>query len=145
MLDKTEIKKGFLDTRKYILSHHEPHEYYRCYKIRILGKPVQLCARCTGIYPGIVLGVLAGYWTIFGDSALSVVALFPLFALIDWFATTFSERRGKNSIRTFTGSLLGCAYGLGLTLLIRGEIIVVAIGVCYAVVGGVLIWASKNE
>ena len=142
MINDKEIKKGILETRKYVLSHHEPNEYHHCYTIDISGEPVRLCARCLGIYPGIGVGILVGDLTIPNEIALLLISLLPIFALVDWSVTTFTERRGKNTIRTFTGLLLGIAYGLGIILLLRGELIIIAVGLPYFVVVGVLLWKS---
>jgi len=141
----TEIRQGLAATAPFLLSHHVPPEHDRCYAPVVLGRRVYLCARCSGVYPGIVAGVVVPTvgpgvpWT-----AL-LVALFPLPALLDWTLTAFTDRRGTNGVRTLTGVLLGFGYGLGLTALVSGpRVVVLVIGAIYAVATGVLVSLSET-
>lgn len=122
MVDWAEFRKGLAKTRQYLLSHHEPEDHYRTYVVELFGRRTRLCARCTGIYPGILTGLLA--WAV-GPGALTSIALvyaLPLPALIEWAATRLTPRRGSNAVRTATGLLLGYAYGLGAAvLLLEGD------------------------
>ena len=52
----SEIKKGLLLTGKYLLSHHDISEYYKCYRIRAFDKNIYVCSRCLGVYFGLVIG-----------------------------------------------------------------------------------------
>jgi uncharacterized membrane protein len=56
---RSEVWSGPTETRRYLLSHHEPAEWDHYHAVGIPGRkrPLRLCARCSGIYPGIVLGV----------------------------------------------------------------------------------------
>lgn len=142
-IDVGELRKGLAETRKYLLAHHRPSEYHRCYSPDIAGRRVQICARCSGIYPGIVAGFLAHAFLPDGYSSVLWVALFPLPALLDWTVTTFSGTDGSNPVRTATGMLLGYGYALGLSLLLfESNSNVLAIGISYAVVAGVLLFRS---
>lgn len=143
-IDTSELRKGVAETRRYLLSHHLPSEYHRCYSPAIAGRRVHICARCLGIYPGIVAGFLA-YFFLFRDySPVLLVAILPLPALLDWSVTTFTGRDGSNIVRTATGVALGCGYGLGLSLLlVESKISVVAIGIGYALVSGYLLYRSS--
>lgn len=140
-IDTGELRKGLAETRTYLLAHHLPSEYHRCYSPVVAGRRVHICARCLGIYPGIVAGILA---SLFGPwDHLLLVALLPLPALVDWSVTAFSEREGYNPVRTATGALLGCGYGLGVSLLVvESRIGVFGIGVGYAVLAGLLLYRS---
>lgn len=135
MVEWTEFRAGVAETRRYLLSHHEPREWYRCYQPVVLGRRFRLCARCSGIYPGIAAGLL-GYG--FGPSfvtSIALVVLLPLPALVDWILTTFTPRRGYNAVRTATGLLLGYGYGLGLGLVLGDATIgVLLVGIGYAIV-----------
>lgn len=146
MVDWAEFGDGVAETRRYLLSHHEPADYDRTYRMSVLGREERLCARCTGVYPGIAAGLLAG---ILGGSALASTALLfvlPLPALIDWAATRLGGRSGTNAIRTATGLLLGYAYGLGLVaLFLEGDLRVLAIGACYGLVAGTLLWIRARS
>lgn len=145
--DRTgEIQAGLAETRRYLLSHHEPEEYHRCYGLSVRGRVVRLCARCLGIYPGIAVGlaafgagVAAGYQTV-------LIAFLPAVALCDWTVTTFTGRAGRNSIRTLSGLCLGLAYGLGLGhVLIAGRLGVLVVGVGYASVAAPLLWLALRD
>ncbi|MFC7116008.1 DUF2085 domain-containing protein [Natronoarchaeum sp. GCM10025703] len=140
-LDREELRKGLARTWPYLLSHHEPSERCRCYSPRLRGRRIRLCARCTGIYPGI-LAALSGV----GGSptlALAIVIAFPLPALVDWTVTTFTGRRGYNAVRTATGLLLGYGYGVGLyRVVLAGDFRIVAVGISYAMVAGALLSLS---
>ena len=59
MVDAEEFREGVAETRRYLLSHHEPEEFDRCYAPSVRGRRVHLCARCCGVYPGIAAGLLA--------------------------------------------------------------------------------------
>ncbi len=109
------LADGLAETRKYLLSHHEPARYDRCYALPFRGRRVRLCARCTGIYPGIALGVAAvGFPGVGGVPLLLAVAVLPAFALVDWARTAFTPATGSNPVRTVSGALLGIGYGIGL-------------------------------
>jgi len=81
--------------------------------VGIGGRTVHLCARCSGVYPGIVAGV-ALFTTGTAPALWPWLVFLPAPALTDWAATAAGERRGHNAVRTGTGTLLGFAYGLAL-------------------------------
>lgn len=146
MVDWVELRGGLRETRRYLLAHHEPSEWYRCYAPTVFGRRLHVCARCAGIYPGIAAGLLAytvgPAWLV--DIAL--VALLPLPALVDWALTSFTERRGYNPVRTVTGGLLGYGYGLGLILFfLGGDMRVPVVGVAYAVLAGALLAVQQSR
>ena len=141
----TELRKGLAAAAPFLLSHHAPAERDRCWCPVIFGRRVHVCARCSGICPGIVAGVVAAA---VGPGVLvdpRLVALLPLPALVDWTLTTFTERRGTNSLRTLTGLLLGFGYGLGLTVLVSGPAVpVLVVGAVYGVAAAVLVSLSET-
>lgn len=140
-----EFKSGLAEMRPYLLSHHEPDEYYRCYRVRVGGRTVHLCGRCSGLYPGIAAGVLLFVGGVAADYHLALIATLPAFALVDWASTTFTARRGWNPVRTLTGAALGVAYGLGLaTLALDRQPVVVALGVAYGTVAAALLWLAHR-
>lgn len=144
MIDRAEFVAGLAASREYLLSHHLPSERHRCYSPRIFGHSIHLCARCSGIYPGIVAGLAAAFLAPLElPTSLWVVATVPLAALAEWAATTFTDRRGTNPVRTATGAMLGYAYGIGLVeLFLRHELAVLAIGVGYGIVAASLLSAA---
>lgn len=140
MVDWAEFRDGLAETRRYLLSHHEPEDHYRTYVVGLFGRRVRLCARCTGIYPGILAGILA--WAA-GPGVLTSIALvyaLPLPALAEWTATRVTPRRGTNAVRTATGLLLGYAYGLAAaTLLLEGDWRVLGAAIGYGLAAAVLL------
>jgi uncharacterized membrane protein len=146
MVDWAELRAGLRETRRYLLAHHEPSEWYRCYAPTVFGRRLHICARCAGIYPGIAAG-LAAYavgpaWLV----NVAFVALLPAPALADWMLTSFSERRGYNPVRTATGGLLGYGYGLGLLLFfLEGDVRVPVIGVIYGILAATLLAVQRSR
>lgn len=144
-LDTAELRRGLSETRRYLLSHHQPHEWDRCHQATIFGQEVRLCARCSGIYPGLIAGTVAGVAGLLPSMPLLIIALFPAPALLDWSLTTFTERRGNNLVRTTTGALLGYAYGLGLYLLSSGRLLpVLTVGLLYGLTAVALLIVAKR-
>lgn len=141
-----ELRAGLAETREYLLAHHEPAEYDRCYCVRARGREEHLCARCLGVYPGILLGLLAVRYGLVPNLQFLAVATLPALALVDWTLTGLGKRDGTNPVRTGTGVALGVGYGLGLgRLLFLGDARVVVVGVGYAVVAGALLLYSLRS
>jgi uncharacterized membrane protein len=144
-LDVTEIRRGLAETRRFLLSHHEPSEHYRCHAVRVRGRRVHLCARCSGVYPGIALGAVGHSLGPDAAVVLLLVGVLPLPALVDWAITSFTHRRGHNAVRTATGLLLGVGYGLGLMRLADGwNLAVVAIGLVYGALAALLLAVDRS-
>jgi len=133
MVDAGEFQKGVDETRRYLLSHHEPDEFDRCYAPTVRGRRVRLCARCSGVYPGIAAGLVAVAVGPPAPTGIGLVALLPLATLAEWSATAFTAREGTNPGRTATGVLLGYGYGLGAGLLVGGDLRVLAVGAVYGI------------
>jgi uncharacterized membrane protein len=146
MVDWAELRAGLAETRRYLLAHHEPEDYDRTYDVTVLGRRERLCARCTGVYPGIVAGLLAGLLETGPLASTALLLVVPLPALVDWTLTRFTPRSGWNGVRTATGLLLGYGYGLGLVaLLLRGDLRVLAIGTGYGIVAAALLWIRDRD
>ncbi|MFB6229316.1 MAG: DUF2085 domain-containing protein [Halobacteriales archaeon] len=144
---RSEVRVGLVETRRYLLSHHEPEEWDRCHAVGIPGKerPVRICARCSGIYPGIALGV-ALVWARALPVVPALVAVLPAFALLDWGRSQFTAQRGSNTARTVTGFGLGFGYGMGLLGVLRGDarIAIILVGVGYASLAAAALWAERR-
>lgn len=137
----SEIRSALAASRQYLLSHHEPSEYHRCYTLQIRGRSVHLCARCSEVYPGIAVGAGLFVTELFAAVHLVLITLLPLPALIDWTVTQVWMRHGLNAVRTLTGGLLGIGYGIGVGyVLVEREFAVVIIGAIYAVAAGLALW-----
>jgi uncharacterized membrane protein len=96
--------------RPFWLSHHRTEERHRTYR---LGQ-VQVCARCLGTYPTLLLAIAAQLWAGASlswrfDGAWALGLLMP--ATFDWVWGRFVPRAGSNALRTATGVLLGLALG----------------------------------
>lgn len=142
----TEVRKGLAESQQYLLSHHEPRDYHRCYAPQIRGRTVRLCARCSGVYPGIALGLGLFVTSLLGAVHFLLVAFLPLPALVDWTVTHFGTTEGWNAVRTLTGFLLGVGYGLGLGhLLLGGDLFVLAIGAGYGLLAGSLLAVHQRR
>ncbi|RQG93318.1 DUF2085 domain-containing protein [Natrarchaeobius halalkaliphilus] len=143
-VDTAEIRRGIAETRGFVLSHHLPEEYYRCYSPVVFGRQLHICARCVGIYPGILAGLFAYAVAPPPMTSVVLVALVPLPALVDWAVTTFTTRRGYNVVRTVTGSALGYGYGLGVGyVFVETNPFVIGVGVLYGLVAAVLLFRSN--
>ncbi|QLH79891.1 DUF2085 domain-containing protein [Halosimplex rubrum] len=141
-----ELRTGLARTGRYLLSHHEPHEYDRCHRLAVGGRTVRLCARCSGVYPGI----LAGVALVLTDTAPAawpwLVACGPAPALVDWAATTFTLRRGSNAIRTASGALLGLGYGVAVPWFLTARPLwLLAVAAGYGGVAAALLVRSRAE
>ncbi|QGN07672.1 DUF2085 domain-containing protein [Halorhabdus sp. CBA1104] len=139
-----ELRRGLARARPYLLAHHRPERRYRCYRVSLFGSRIALCARCSGLYPGVAVGLIAFFLAGPPFVGLVLIALLPAPALCDWVVTSVRDRRGSNVIRTATGALLGYAYGLGLaTLFLDGDLRVLGIGVGYAAIAAVLLGVER--
>ncbi len=137
---KSGFRKGLAETRPYLLSHHGPGEENRCHTIRVSNQSIQLCARCSGIYPGIGGGLIIHIARLLLDYQLLLIAILPIFALVDWAVTSLTVVDGWNSIRTITGSLLGIAYGLGLShFIVSQDLAIILIGSVYGGIAATLL------
>jgi uncharacterized membrane protein len=140
-IDPSELRKGWLRTRQYLLSHHGQSELYRCYTTSVFSRRIDLCARCSGIYPAILLGGISYSYAPPELASPLLVAILPLPAIVDWAWTSLTERCGFNLIRTITGALLGYGYGVGISHLIFGfnpQVIVIGLG--YAIATALLVY-----
>jgi len=140
-----ELRRGLAATWPFLLSHHEPSEYDRCYEPTIRGRTVRLCARCLGIYPGIAAGVVAYVVAPPPATSLALVAVLPSPALLDWSASALFDGDGSNPRRTATGALLGYAYGLGLMHLFDGRFVVLLVGLGYGLAAATLLTLHRRR
>ncbi|WMW24002.1 DUF2085 domain-containing protein [Methanolobus sediminis] len=143
---KSEILSGLNETSKYLLSHHEVSEYYKCLELEHDGKKHYLCARCFGIYTGLIIGFL--YYNYISDSHLSyaLISILPMPAIIDWSISAFEINRSKNLFRIISGFLLGIAYLNGILLLFRNfpDYTILAIGIFYVSLALLLLFLKKK-
>ncbi|WP_094227049.1 DUF2085 domain-containing protein [Methanolobus psychrotolerans] len=142
---KHEILSGLNETSKYLLSHHEYQEYYKCLELKFSGKKHYICSRCLGIYTAIISNFL--YYSSISEKHLpyATIALLPMAALVDWSVTAFGIHRSNNLFRIISGLLLGIAYFNGLILLFQNQTdhVILAIGAFYASISLLLLYLKK--
>ncbi len=99
---------------RFLLSHHYPEHEHRC--VSLFGRPV--CARCLGLYPALILGLVGLFWLDgrgpAGDMAPrpfegAFLTLLVAPALVDWVRGRVRPSSGSNAVRLVTGALLGLA------------------------------------
>ncbi|HIH45429.1 MAG TPA: DUF2085 domain-containing protein [Candidatus Methanoperedenaceae archaeon] len=95
-----------------LLAHHEPERFDRTILVRFSGMSIRLCARCTGIYLGILSTVVL---FLFGlrlpqTAEVVVAAFFPLPAMLDWSLDRYGIWKGANSSRLISGLMVGVSY-----------------------------------
>lgn len=84
----------------------------RC--LELFGAPMPICARCVGIYAGMLLGILA-FWAIplLREKVMRTVALVCVVPLaIDGLTQLSGLRESTNELRVATGIVAGLAFGL---------------------------------
>lgn len=84
----------------------------RC--LELFGAPMPICARCVGIYAGMLLGILA-FWAIplLRERVMRVVAFVAVTPLaIDGLTQLSGLRESTNELRVATGIIAGIAFGL---------------------------------
>lgn len=104
-----------------LLSHHSSKKLSHTLHIPLRGHDVYLCARCSGILTGFLIGLL------YVDLLIATFAAYPILigiltvpAAVDWFFQVFKRKESTNFRRILTGSLHGQLYAAGLVALVRG-------------------------
>lgn len=144
----SETKIALKETSKYILSHHQPEEYYKCYSLNILNKKIHICSRCLGIYAGILIGVI--FFHPDNQNLIDYYLLLtglPLFTLIDWSVSAFKIHRSYNVVRTVFGVLLGISYFIGLIILLKTfpNYYIIGIGLAYSLIAVFLLQKQRDK
>lgn len=142
---RSEFDAGIRAAAPFLLSHHAPEERpSRCHAVVVRGRRLHLCARCSGVYPGIAAALFAAVGGV--QAPLVAVATLPAPALVEWITTQYGDRAGRNDVRTATGLALGLGYGFGLAGLATGHDRpgIVAIGLTYAALAGGLLWIDTR-
>lgn len=97
---------------------HNPRHYI---KLKIFGKEICPCARCFGMWTGLIIGFLLSspFWLgiirvpdRYFLLIFVIAWLFAVPAIVDWTTTKLKLRKGKNSIRVITGFL----HGIGINI-----------------------------
>jgi uncharacterized membrane protein len=105
----------------FILSHHSYGKLSHTIRVRLCRKEAYLCARCTGIGMGMMVGLLyANYLAYLFLQHPGLIVAFVFAAAVDWLFQVFKLRNSTNPRRLVTGALVGHAYLVGLIALARG-------------------------
>lgn len=140
---KTDEMKEVIHT---MISHHPPSMYSHCLRLSFFGRSMYFCARCTGIYGGLAIGIvillvlnvpLAPGWLWF------MIALALGFATVsDWMTQRLAPRKTRNLVRVSTGFLSG--LGLAIVFLLADLLyMLLTLGVMMASVGIVGVLENK--
>jgi len=106
-----------------LLSHHSPKKLHRTIHIRIQGKDLYLCARCMGVWAGIISTLFLAFFLELHLPPwlyLLLLMVLPAPVMFDWITQSCKLRESRNAIRVGTGFLLGVSWGLFFLLLARG-------------------------
>jgi uncharacterized membrane protein len=103
----THIVRGIFSP----LQHDRAHSL----RVSIVGTEFRICARCTGIYTGLVtaflIGLVAGFGGLFSATGtpvmlgVSTILCAPL--LFDWSMSKLGLKKSDNKTRVATGALFG--------------------------------------
>lgn len=95
-----------------LLAHHEPDKFYKTVEVRFFNKKIRLCARCTGIYFGIISTIIYLLLLLPISQSLSrvIIYFFPIPAMLDWGLEKYNLWKGNNATRIVSGFLLGICY-----------------------------------
>lgn len=103
MVDKKKIYEKIMLIGKATGCHQLPERSFFYH-----GKQFPVCARCTGVFIGQILGVL-----LFKSGEISslTAVLFCLIMFVDWFVQYKFHRESNNVRRLITGFMCGYAFG----------------------------------
>lgn len=142
-----EFKRGIKETSKYMLSHHKKENYCKCYLFKFKNHQIAICSRCFGVYLGITIGIILFSLQIFNkNSNYFSIAFFPIFTIIDWSISAFTQYKSNNLFRTLFGILLGIAYAFGLILFFKTfpNYFIISIGLFYITLTVLLILKQRG-
>ncbi len=96
----------------FLLSHHTEEYAHRTLRIKFRDRELRLCARCSGLTMGFLLGVVVHFYfwnrLYLTEPVAILLVVFSLMpALLDWGTQSLLERESKNWLRVMTGFLLG--------------------------------------
>ena len=144
-MDREDLRMIFF----LLLSHHMPEKLHRTIRVGFRGRNVYFCARCTGIYSGILSVFVVSFFRFIFPTwlILPLIALLPLPSAVDWVSQSCKKRESRNTIRIVTGFLLGIGEGLVILLLLKGLFILFlqALVIVGAYILSILLIALKTK
>jgi uncharacterized membrane protein len=107
-----DVKEGI----QMLLSHHPPSMYGHCLRLTFRGRSLYFCARCTGMYGGLAIGIVALLLlpiTLEPSWLWFLVALAIGFStVIDWMSQRLTPRKTTNFVRATTGFMSGLSLAI---------------------------------
>ena len=106
-----------------LLSHHPPSLFGHCLRVSFRGRSIYFCARCSGIYGGMFLGIpillLLDSLLPYGQTLLEpkwmwflLAVAFGLSTVFDWVTQRLTPRKTTVRIRAITGLLSGIGLAI---------------------------------
>ncbi len=146
-------KKSVVESINLLLSHHPPSQYGHCLRITIKGHSLYFCARCSGIYGGLILSIPIFLlldsitpFRLFQPSWLWFLVALPLgFAtIIDWVTQRVTPRKTTVRIRAITG--LASGIGLAIVFMLSDLFyMLITLMIMVVSIGGVGFFEGRNR
>ncbi|MGY5875841.1 MAG: DUF2085 domain-containing protein [Candidatus Thorarchaeota archaeon] len=99
-----------------MISHHPPSLFGHCLRLTFRGRSLYMCARCTGIYGGLFVGLAVLFLS---RAVLTPSWLWFLFSLaigfstvFDWVTQRLTPRKTTVRVRAITGLLSGISLAI---------------------------------
>lgn len=135
-----------------LLEHNPEHGT----KINVLGKEINFCSRCLGMYTSaFICYFLFAYIYLYTNISFSFWFVFFMSAilgsvtLVDWVSVSFFNRKGDNKIRIIAGVLLGVAGTFYFWLLPESWLFKISTLIFYLIIAIMLalvaIWRKKSD
>ncbi|TFG14509.1 DUF2085 domain-containing protein [Candidatus Thorarchaeota archaeon] len=136
------------ETIHMLISHHPPSLYGHCLRLTVFGRSIYFCARCTGIYGGMGLGIV--FFSVLGISMepswlwFLIALVLGLSTVVDWMTQRLSPRKTRNSVRFSTGVMSG--LGLAIIFMLANLLyVLVALAAMMISVGVVGYFENKKK
>lgn len=116
-------------------------------RLRIFNTNTRLCARCTGIYLGIIATILLFFLEVNIPNIfkLLIIFAFPVPAIVDWGLDKYDLWKSCNTIRFVSGFMLGICYIFIWARFIQNplDIMVWLSAVVYSTIAGFILYTKK--
>lgn len=100
-----------------MLSHHPPSLYGHCLRVSVFGHSLYLCARCAGIYGGLLIGIAFLFLTSVPLTPpwfwFLLAVGFGMATVTDWVTQRLTYRKTTNHVRAISGFI----SGIGLSII----------------------------
>ncbi len=131
-----------------LIAHHEPDQFHKTIGFHVSNKDIRLCARCTGVYFGIITTLLSFLLSITTPHIFQLVIIFtfPIPAIIDWGLDKYSLWGGSNTTRFVSGLMLGICYIFLWVRFIQNplDIVVWSVAIVYVTIVGLILYMHNK-